>query len=96
MTKLRADYIKEAVNPADFYRHELPDARLKQSGWNDGGLCPFHADNKPGSFRVNLQTGAYRCFACDAAGGDVIAFTMALHGLKFVEALAQLARDWGL
>lgn len=96
MNKLQSDSIKSALNPADFYRHELPDAPLKKPGWNDGGLCPFHYDNKPGSFRVNLQTGAYRCFACGMAGGDVIAFTMTLYGLKFAEALAQLARDWGL
>jgi DNA primase len=96
MNKLQADYIKAALNPADFYRHELPNAPLKRHGWNDGGLCPFHADTKPGSFRVNLATGAYKCFACGMAGGDVIAFAMALYGLKFAEALAQLARDWGL
>lgn len=94
--KLSSDSIKNSLNPRDFYRHELPSARLKKSEWNDGGLCPFHGDHKPGSFRVNLMTGAYKCFACGAAGGDVIAFTMALYGLQFIEALAKLADDWGL
>ncbi len=94
--KLTADFIKESLNPVDFYRHELPTAKLKTHAWNDGGLCVFHADNKPGSFRVNIVTGGYKCFACGCAGGDVIAFTMALHGLKFVDALEQLASDWGL
>jgi DNA primase len=93
---LSADYIKQTLFPRDFYRHELLNTPLKKHGWNDGGLCPFHGDNKPGSFRVNLATGAYKCFACGAAGADVIAFTMALYGLKFVEALEQLANDWGL
>lgn len=93
---LNADYIKQALAPRDFYRHELPGAPLKKHGWNDGGLCPFHSDNKPGSFRVNLVTGAYKCFACGAAGADVIAFAMALYGLQFVEALVKLADDWGL
>lgn len=93
---LNADYIKQTLSPRDFYRHELPAAPLKKHGWNDGGLCPFHSDNKPGSFRVNLTTGAYKCFACGAAGGDVIAFAMGLYGLEFVEALAKLADDWGL
>jgi DNA primase len=93
---LNADFIKNSLNPRDFYRHELPNAPLKKQGWNDGGLCPFHSDNKPGSFRVNLVTGAYKCFACGAAGSDVIAFAMALYGLQFVEALAKLADDWGL
>jgi DNA primase len=94
--KLRPDYIKHLLSPFDFYRHELPGATLKRLGWNDGGLCPFHSDNKPGSFRVNLATGAYKCFACGMAGGDVVAFTMALYGLKFAEALLKLADDWGL
>lgn len=94
--KLSAYYIKSLLNPFDFYRHELPNAPLKRQGWNEGGLCCFHGDNKPGSFRVNLTTGAFKCFSCGAQGGDVIAFTMALYGLKFVEALAKLADEWGL
>lgn len=94
--KLSPEYIKNLLSPFDFYRHELPNTLLKKPYWNDGGLCPFHADNKAGSFRVNLSTGAYKCFACGMAGGDVVAFVMALYGLKFAEALAKLADDWGL
>jgi DNA primase len=94
--KLTADYIKRSLNPFDFYRHELPNAPLKKHDWNDGGLCPFHSDNKTGSFRVNLTTGAYKCFSCGMAGGDIVAFVMSLYGLQFVEALAKLADDWGL
>lgn len=94
--KLNANYIKRSLSPVDFYRHELPNAPLKKPGWNSGGLCVFHADNKPGSFRVNLTTGAYKCFACGMAGGDVIAFVMSLYSLEFIEALAKLADDWGL
>jgi DNA primase len=30
------------------------------------------------------------------AGGDVVAFAMSLYGLKFADALAKLADDWGL
>lgn len=89
-----AELIKRAINPAEFYRHELPGVILKKQGWNDGGLCPFHDDNKTGSFRLNLTSGAYKCFACGAAGGDIIAFVMASHGLNFTEALAKLIDDW--
>ena len=94
--KLNVDYIKRSINPFDFYRYELPNAPLKKHAWKDGGLCPFHADNSTGSFRVNLSTGAFKCFACGIAGSDVIAFIMALYGLQFAEALAKLADDWGL
>ena len=93
---LSPDEIRQSVSPLDFYRHELPNAPIKKHGWNDGGLCPFHADNHAGSFRVNVMTGAFKCFACGAAGSDIFAFTMALYGLKFVEALEQLANDWGI
>lgn len=95
--RLNADLVKRSLEPLDFYRHELHNAQLKKHGWNDGGLCPFHADNVPGSFRINTDTGAFKCFACDdAKGGDIIAFTMALYGLQFIEALVKLADDWGI
>ena len=94
--KLNVDYIKNSLNPFDFYRHELPNAPLKKHEWNDGGLCPFHSDKKPGSFRINLVTGAFKCFACGIKGGDIIAFTMAINGLQFTDALKRLSNDWGL
>ena len=93
---LRVNYIKNSINPFDFYRYELPNAPLKKHTWNDGGLCPFHADNSTGSFRVNLSTGGFVCFACGIAGSDIISFIMALYGLQFAEALAKLADDWGV
>lgn len=93
---LNADYIKNAIEPLAFYRHELPEAPLKKHGWNDGGLCPFHTDNIKGSFRINTDTGAFVCYSCGTKGGDVIAFCMALHGLSFPDALAKLADDWGI
>ena len=94
--KLNADYIKRSLSPFDFYKHELPNAPLKKHDWNNGGLCPFHVDNQAGSFRVNLTTGAFKCFACGMAGSDVIAFVMSLYNLEFIEALIKIADDWGL
>lgn len=44
-------------------------------GWHQwNGLCPFHADKKPGSFYVNLNTGAFKCHSCGAKGGSLAAF----------------------
>ena len=96
MNNFDADMIKYHVSPTEFYSHELPSVQFKRHGWNDGGLCPFHDDNHKGSFRVDLETGAFKCFACGASGSDVIAFTMALHGLQFIEALAHLVDEWRL
>ena len=94
--KLNVDFIKNSINPRDFYEHVLPGAKLKKHGWNDGGLCPFHSDTKPGSFRVSVISGAFKCFACGTQGGDIISFVMVSYGLNFVEALAKLANDWGI
>jgi DNA primase len=94
--KPNANQIKRAISPPDYYRAALPDVPLKRIGWNDGGLCPFHSDTERGSFRVNTQTGGFKCFSCGAAGGDVIAFEQKRHGLTFPEALDKLAREWGL
>jgi DNA primase len=94
--RLDANFIKSSISPLNFYRFELPDAPIKKHGWNNGGLCPFHADKNPGSFQVNTETGAFKCFSCGIKGGDIIAFTMALHDLGFCDALIKLADDWGL
>jgi len=91
-----ANQIKLAISPPDYYRVVLPDVPLKRIGWNDGGLCPFHADTSRGSFRINAETGGFKCFSCGAAGGDVIAFEQKRHGLSFPDAIAKLVKDWGL
>lgn len=90
--------IKSRIDPYDFYLKEQSLDRFKNKlcGWAEAGLCPFHDDRSSGSFRVDLESGAYRCFSCDAKGGDIIAFTMAKYSLPFYEALKQLANEWGV
>lgn len=89
--------LKAAISPVDFYRYELPDMpQTSRQGWVDGGLCPFHADKHTGSFRVNLESGAYRCFSCDAKGGDILSFLQARDGVSFPEALKRISQEWGL
>jgi DNA primase len=96
-SRLDSHAVKGAIPPSDFYQYELPDMPpTRKGGWVDGGLCPFHSDTHKGSFRLNVDTGAFRCFACDAKGGDVIAFTMQREGLEFRDALAKLAEAWGV
>jgi len=86
--------IKQEISPLDFFNNELQRDNLYNHEWNNGGLCPFHNDGKPGSFHVNVKSGGYKCFSCGAKGGDVIAFTMDVYGLSFPEALAKLSEDW--
>ncbi len=95
--RLDSSEVKEAVPPNRFYRAELPGMPQprRETGWAIGGLCPFHRDHCAGSFRVNLDTGAFKCFACGANGQDVIAFLRLRDGLTFPEALNVLAEEWG-
>ena len=89
--------VKAYIPPADFYRAELPTMPVPRgSGWREGGLCPFHADKHAGSFRVNLETGAFVCFACGTKGGDIVAFIQQRDGLSFPDATRKLAEDWGI
>jgi len=90
--------IKAAVPPLAFYRAELPrmPGPKRDHGWTDAGLCVFHDDAHKGNFRVNLDTGAFCCFACGAKGGDIITFCQLRHGLSFPDALKAIADAWGV
>jgi hypothetical protein len=46
--------------------------------------CHFHGGSD--SMRIKVTTGAFRCMACEARGGDLLAYHMAIHGVDFVEA----------
>jgi hypothetical protein len=96
--RLDAFTIKNAINPHDFYLREqnLCHFAHRSGPWTISGLCPFHADNTQGSFKVNLTTGAFHCWSCGACGGDIIAFIQKRDGLEFMEALQKLCCDWGL
>ncbi len=63
--------------------------RLKKSGRNFTGLCPFHNEKTP-SFSVSQEKQIYKCFGCGEAG-NVISFVMKEKNLPFVEAVKYLA-----
>lgn len=50
--------------------------------------CNFHQGSD--SMRINLHSGAWVCMACNAKGGDVLAYHMAAHGLEFIDAAKEL------
>jgi len=58
-------------------------------GWTMA-RCVFHDDRHP-SLSLNVTTGAFKCLACGASGGDVLAFHIRRHNLTFEQA----ARDLG-
>ncbi len=62
--------------------------KLKRSGHDWKGLCPFHHEKTP-SFTV-YQNDRFHCFGCDA-DGDVIDFMMMAKNIGFADALDRLA-----
>lgn len=63
--------------------------RLKRSGRNFSGLCPFHNEKSP-SFSVSQDKQIYKCFGCGESG-NVITFIMKNKNMPFVEAVKYLA-----
>lgn len=68
--------------------------RLKPSGKNLFGLCPFHKEDTP-SFSVNPELQIFKCFGC-GEGGDVFSFIQKIENIEFYEALQQLADEAGI
>lgn len=68
--------------------------KLKKSGSNYFGLCPFH-NEKTGSFSVSPSKQMYHCFGC-GAGGNVITFIMEYENYTFIEAVRLLAERAGI
>lgn len=71
------------------------DVRLFGRGAEKDGLCPFHADGKIGSFKVNDAKRIYKCFACGASG-DHFSYLKERAGLDFMAALQRLETDAGI
>ena len=63
--------------------------RLKRSGRNFFGLCPFHNEKSP-SFSVSPDKQIFHCFGC-GVGGNVFTFLTKIEGIGFVEAVQMLA-----
>jgi CHC2-type zinc finger protein len=81
---------KELLPPARaFYEHEIGKLSRPSRDWAKG-RCPFHPSKSGQSFAVNVVTGGFHCFGCDAKGGDVIAFERLRYRLDFKEACRRL------
>lgn len=54
--------------------------------------CPVHkqgGESNP-SLRVSLEDGHFRCMACGAKGGDILALHRLITGAGFIEAAREL------
>lgn len=68
--------------------------KLKKSGSNYVGLCPFHNEKTP-SFSVSQNKQMYHCFGCGASG-NVFTFVMEYENFTFVESIKYLAERAGV
>ena len=69
--------------------------RLKKSGVEYDGLCPFHDDRHIGSFKVNPNKNIATCFSCDKTW-DPIEFIRDKEGLSYIDAIRYLAKKFGV
>lgn len=62
--------------------------KLKRSGRNYLGLCPFHNEKSP-SFSVSSDKQIYKCFGCGETG-NVVTFIMKYRNLSYIESIKYL------
>lgn len=70
--------------PGMFYQQEIGKLSRPSRNWAKA-LCPFHDDHHP-SLSVNVSSGAFRCFSCNASGADIVAFVMLRDHVTFPQA----------
>jgi DNA primase len=87
-------FIQELVARADVVEVVGRHVQLKKGGANFMGLCPFHGEKSP-SFSVSPAKQFYHCFGCGKTG-NVISFLMEHAGMSFIEAVEDLAQQFGL
>ena len=87
-------FIQELLARADVVDIVGRYVQLKKGGANFMGLCPFHGEKSP-SFSVSPAKQFYHCFGC-GKNGNAISFLMDHAGMTFVEAVQDLARQYGL
>jgi DNA primase len=88
------DEIKSRIDIVDLISEA--GVKLRKSGRNYTGFCPFHANKHTPAFVVWPETGTWRCFGECNEGGDIFKFVMKKEGIDFKEALQKLAARAGV
>jgi DNA primase len=87
-------FAEKVKQQADIVRVIGEYVRLKKTGQNFTGLCPFHQEKSP-SFAVHPVRQIYHCFGCGVSG-DVFQFVMEMEKSSFPEALRTVAEKCGI
>ncbi|MDU7254132.1 MAG: DNA primase, partial [Clostridium sp.] len=83
------DVVQKVIELNDIVDVISGDIKLKNSGRNYFGLCPFHHEKTP-SFSVSQDKQIYKCFGCGEAG-NVVTYVMKTRNVAFPEAIKILA-----
>ena len=87
-------FIQELLSRADVVDIVGRYVQLKKGGANFMGLCPFHGEKSP-SFSVSPTKQFYHCVGC-GKNGNAIGVLMDHAGMSFVEAVKDLAQQYGM
>lgn len=87
------DDIKNQIDIVDIVSDNV---KLRRTGKNYIGFCPFHANTHTPSFVVFPDSGTWRCFGQCSEGGDVFSYIMKRDGCDFQTALEMLAKKAGV
>ena len=87
--QISEESLERIKNENDIVEVISETVRLKRSGRNFMGLCPFHNEKSP-SFSVSQNKQIYKCFGCGEAG-NVISFVMKNRNMSFLDAVKYLA-----
>lgn len=87
------DDVKERIDIVEVVGETV---KLRKSGKNYTGFCPFHPNTRTPAFVVFPDSGTWRCFGACNEGGDVFRFLMKREGWDFPETLRFLAQRAGV
>lgn len=94
MGRIDRDTVNRILDTADIVEVVSDFVKLRRSGANYKGLCPFHNERTP-SFSVNKARNICKCFSC-GKGGSPVNFIMEHEQLSYQEALRYLARKYNI
>lgn len=94
MARIDQETVNKILDAADIVDVVSDFVKLRRSGANFKGLCPFHNERTP-SFSVNRARNICKCFSC-GKGGSPVNFIMEHEQLSYQEALRYLARKYNI
>jgi DNA primase len=87
------DEIKSRIDIVDIVSQSV---KLRRTGKNYSGFCPFHPNTRTPAFAIFPESGTWRCFGQCNEGGDIFKFVMKKEGWDFATALRYLAEKAGV